>query len=50
MPAQVKNPRKKFLWSIEFPSHPINAYSFQNVTLPEITIEEVERWGCKPFS
>ena len=42
MPAQVKNPRKKFLWSIEFPSHPINAYLFQNVTLPEITIEEVE--------
>ena len=41
MPAQVKNPRKKFLWSIEFPSHPINAYLFQNVTLPEITIEEV---------
>lgn len=41
MGAKVKNPRKKFLWQIIFVNHPVNAYLFQNVTLPEITIEEV---------
>lgn len=39
--AKVKNPRKKFLWQIIFMKHPVNPYLFQNVTLPEITIEEV---------
>lgn len=41
MRAKVKNPRKKFLWQIIFAEHPVNSYLFQNVTLPEITIEEV---------
>lgn len=41
MGAQIKNPRKKFLWSISFPKHPINPYLCQNVTLPDISIEEV---------
>lgn len=41
MGAKVKNPRKKFLWQIIFVNHPVNAYLFQNVTLPEITVEEV---------
>lgn len=39
--AKVANPRKKFLWSIKFLEHPVNAYLFQRCTLPEITIEEV---------
>jgi hypothetical protein len=41
MGAQVKNPRKKFLWSIKFVKHPLNPYLFQNVQLPEITVEQV---------
>lgn len=41
MPAQVNNPRKKFLWSIQFIQHPVNNYLFQSCTLPEITIEQV---------
>ena len=41
MGAKVKNPRKKFLWQIIFVNHPVNAYLFQNVTLPEVTVEEV---------
>ena len=36
MGAKVKNPRKKFLWSITFPKHPINTYLFQTCTLPDI--------------
>lgn len=39
--AKVKNPRKKFLWQLVFVKHPINGYLFQNVTLPEITVEQV---------
>ncbi len=41
MGAKVKNPRKKFLWQVVFLKHPINAYLFQNLTLPEISIEQV---------
>lgn len=41
MPAQINNPRKKFLWSIQFVEHPVNNYLFQNITLPEVTIEQV---------
>ena len=41
MGAKVKNPRKKFLWQIIFVEHPVNSYLFQNISLPEITIEEV---------
>lgn len=41
MGAKVKNPRKKFLWSIVFAKHPINAYLFQSVQLPEVSIEQV---------
>ena len=41
MGAKVKNPRKKFLWSITFPKHPINTYLFQTCTLPDIEIEQV---------
>ena len=36
MGAKVKNPRKKFLWSISFPKHPINTYLFQTCQLPDI--------------
>ena len=39
--AKESNPRKKFLWSIKFLEHPVNAYLFQRCTLPEISIEEV---------
>ena len=39
--AKVSNPRKKFLWSIKFLEHPVNAYLFQRCTLPEISVEEV---------
>lgn len=41
MGAKVKNPRKKFLWSIMFPKHPINTYLFQSCTLPDIEIDQV---------
>lgn len=41
MAAKVKNPRKNFLWEILFIKHPVNAYLFQSVTLPEISIEQV---------
>lgn len=39
--AKVKNPRKKFLWQIIFVKHPINAFLFQKVGIPEISIEQV---------
>lgn len=42
MSAKVKNPRKKFLWSLQFAQHPINPYLCQKCTLPEISIDEVE--------
>lgn len=45
--AKVKNPRKKFLWQIIFVKHPINPFLFQKVTVPEISIEQVARRGCK---
>lgn len=41
MGAKVKNPRKKFLWSITFPKHPLNPYLFQTCTLPDIEIDQV---------
>ena len=41
MGAKVKNPRKKFLWSISFPKHPINTYLFQTCQLPDIEIDQV---------
>lgn len=41
MGAKVKNPRKKFLFSISFPNHPINAYLCQKVTAPDIEIDQV---------
>jgi hypothetical protein len=41
MGAKVKNPRKKFLWSITFPKHPINTYLFQTCTLPDVEIDQV---------
>lgn len=41
MGAKVKNPRKRFLWQISFPKHPVNSYKFQSCTLPEVSIEEV---------
>ena len=40
MGAKVKNPRKKFLWSIMFPKHPINTYLFQTCTLPDVEIDQ----------
>ena len=39
--AKVKNPRKKFLWQIVFVKHPINAFLFQKVGIPEVSIEQV---------
>ena len=41
MGAKVRNPRKKFLWSITFIKHPINPYLFQKVTIPGTTVEQV---------
>lgn len=38
--ARVKNPRKRFLWSITFVKRPINPYLFQRVTIPDVTIDE----------
>lgn len=39
--AKVRNPRKKFLFQVIFDTHPINSYLFQNVVLPEVTVEQV---------
>ena len=39
--AKIKNPRKKFLWSIQFVNRPINPYLFQKVDIPEKTVEQV---------
>ena len=41
MAAKVKNPRKKFLWQITFVKHPLNPYLFQEVSIPELEIEQV---------
>lgn len=41
MSAKVKNPRKKFLWQIAFVKHPLNPYLFQEVSIPELEIEQV---------
>jgi hypothetical protein len=41
MGAQVKNPRKKFNFSISFPKHPLNPYLCQKVQLPDLEIEQV---------
>lgn len=41
MPAKVKNPRKGFLFQLTFVNHPINPYLFQEVNLPEVTVEQV---------
>lgn len=41
MNAKVKNPRKKFLWSLNFTKHFVDPYLFQSIELPEITIEQV---------
>ena len=42
MGAKVKNPRKSFMWSITFVKHPVNPYLFQKITIPEVTVEQVE--------
>lgn len=39
--AKVKNPRKKFLWSIEVVGKPISPYLFQKIDLPEVSVEQV---------
>lgn len=41
MGAKIKNPRKKFLFSIVFAKHPINPYLCQKVTLPDVSIDQV---------
>lgn len=41
MGAKIKNPRKKFLWSINFVKHPINPYLCQKCTLPDVSIDQV---------
>ena len=38
--AKVRNPRKKFLYSITFANHPINSYLAQKVNLPDVEVEE----------
>lgn len=40
--AQISNPRKKFLWQVTFVKHPLNPFLFQNLTLPEVSIDQVE--------
>ena len=45
--AKVKNPRKKFLWQIVFVKHPINAFLFQKVGIPEVSIEQVSHGDVK---
>lgn len=40
--AIVKNPRKQFLWSINFTKHPLTPMLFQSITLPEVSVEQVE--------
>lgn len=42
MGAKIRNPRKKFLFSIQFPKHPINPYLCQKVSLPDVSIDQVE--------
>ena len=42
MGAKVKNPRKKFLFSISFPKHPLNTYLCQKCDLPDISVDQVE--------
>lgn len=39
--AQVKNPRKRFLWSLNFIKRPVNPYLFQMINIPEVSIDEV---------
>lgn len=39
--AKVKNPRKKFLFRISFPLHPVDSFKCQKVTLPDIEIDQV---------
>jgi hypothetical protein len=39
--AKIKNPRKNFMWSIQFVNIPINPYLFQKVGIPEKGIEQV---------
>lgn len=42
MGAKVKNPRKKFLFSISFPKHPMNTYLCQKCDTPDISVDQVE--------
>lgn len=42
MGAKIKNPRKKFLWGIQFINHPINQYLFQKVGVPDKSLEQVK--------
>lgn len=39
--AKVKNPRKKFLWSLEIVGKPISPFLFQKIQVPEVTVEQV---------
>lgn len=39
--AKVKNPRKRFLWSIEFVGKPISPFLFQKIEIPEVGVEQV---------
>lgn len=40
--AQISNPRKAFNFTIQIAPMPINPFLAQKVTVPEITIEQVE--------
>ena len=39
--AKVKNPRKKFLWSLEIVGKPLSPYLFQKIDIPEVGVEQV---------
>lgn len=39
--AKISNPRKVFNFSIQFPTHPIDTYLCQKVTLPDVEVEQV---------
>lgn len=41
MGAKVKNPRKKFLFSLTFAKYPLNSYLCQKCTLPDVSVDEV---------
>lgn len=39
--AKVSNPRKQFLWQLSFIKHPVDAYLFQKIKMPDISVDQV---------